>query len=218
MGRRSDSARDVIPDASACSSEFICWPARSSSLPRDRIAQNCTVRLAAKSSSIRTSSDAWLSGVKWWRGGRSGAREQYRMPAALNRAQQCRNEPAGEGCRRRLQDQATMVLIRRRNCRFKGEALVQLIEGGSFMEQVVQFTEWSKGSGRQGGWIPEAPGKTIQLAFQSRKDYSPFEMGFTHYTTRMLRNSAMPGSLTPRHKGTVYWLLSYLILCGRPCK
>ena len=26
--------------------------------------------------------------------------------------------------------------------------------------------------------------------------------GFTHYTTRMLRNSAMPGSLTPRHKGT----------------
>ena len=105
-----------------------------------------------------------------------------------------------------------MVLIRRRNCRFKGEALVQLIEGGSFMEQVVQFTEWSKGSGRQGGWIPEAPGKTIQLAFQSRKDYSPFEMGFTHYTTRMLRNSAMPGSLTPRHKGTVYWLLSYLIL------
>jgi len=24
-------------------------------------------------------------------------------------------------------------------------------------------------------------------------------LGFTHYTTRMLRNSAMPGSLTPRH-------------------
>ena len=71
-----------------------------------------------------------------------------------------------------------MVLIRRRNCRFKGEALVQLIEGGSFMEQVVQFTEWSKGSGRQGGWIPEAPGKTIQLAFQSRKDCSPFKGGY----------------------------------------
>ena len=29
--------------------------------------------------------------------------------------------------------------------------------------------------------------------------------GFTHYTTRVLRNSAMPGSLTPRDKGTVYW-------------
>ena len=24
--------------------------------------------------------------------------------------------------------------------------------------------------------------------------------GFTHYTTRMLRNSAMPGSLTPRYR------------------
>ena len=29
--------------------------------------------------------------------------------------------------------------------------------------------------------------------------------GFTLYTTRMLRNSAMLGSLTPGHKGTVYW-------------
>ena len=200
MGRRSDSARDVIPDASACSSEFICWPARSSSLPRDRIAQNCTVRLAAKSSSIRTSSDAWLSGVKWWRGGRSGAREQYRMPAALNRAQQCRNEPAGEGCRRRLQDQATMVLIRRRNCRFKGEALVQLIEGGSFMEQVVQFTEWSKGSGRQGGWIPEAPGKTIQLAFQSRRRTTRRSRWVSH-TTR-LACYAIPRCLGPSHPDT----------------
>jgi hypothetical protein len=43
-------------------------------------------------------------------------------------------------------------------------------------------------------------------------------VGF-HDVTRLttLRNSAMPGSLTPRHKGTVYWrsyliyLLSYLI-------
>ena len=33
-------------------------------------------------------------------------------------------------------------------------------------------------------------------------------LGFTHYTTRMLRNSAMPGPLTPRHKGTVYSYLS----------
>ena len=31
-------------------------------------------------------------------------------------------------------------------------------------------------------------------------------LGFTHYTTRMLRNSAMPGSLTPRHKGTLIYL------------
>ena len=37
--------------------------------------------------------------------------------------------------------------------------------------------------------------------------------GFTHYTTRMLRNSAMPGSLTPGHKGTVYW--RYNIRPGR---
>ena len=38
-------------------SELVCWPARSSSLSCDRITQNCTVRLAANSSSIRTSSD-----------------------------------------------------------------------------------------------------------------------------------------------------------------
>ena len=36
----------------------------------------------------------------------------------------------------------------------------------------------------------------------------PFLDGFTHYTTRMLRNSATPGSLTPRHKGTVSIYLS----------
>ena len=28
--------------------------------------------------------------------------------------------------------------------------------------------------------------------------------GFTYYTTRMLRNAAMPGPLTPKHKCTVY--------------
>ena len=27
--------------------------------------------------------------------------------------------------------------------------------------------------------------------------------GFTHYTTRVLHNPAMPGPLTPRHKGAV---------------
>eukprot|EP00964_Phaeocystis_antarctica_P068956 scaffold41815_cov59-Phaeocystis_antarctica.AAC.3 len=49
-----------------CSPELVCWPARSSSLPRDRIAQNCTVRLAANSPSIRTSSDsaAWNGGAE----------------------------------------------------------------------------------------------------------------------------------------------------------
>ena len=58
--------RDAVPDAPACSPDSICWPARSSSLPRDRIAQNCTVRLAANSPSIRTSSDsaAWNGGAE----------------------------------------------------------------------------------------------------------------------------------------------------------
>eukprot|EP00964_Phaeocystis_antarctica_P016854 scaffold9289_cov39-Phaeocystis_antarctica.AAC.1 len=58
--------RDAVHDAPACSPELISWPARSSSLPRDRIAQNCTVRLAANSPSIRTSSDsaAWNGGAE----------------------------------------------------------------------------------------------------------------------------------------------------------
>eukprot|EP00964_Phaeocystis_antarctica_P143408 scaffold108954_cov68-Phaeocystis_antarctica.AAC.7 len=84
--------RDAVPDAPACSRELISWPARSSSLPRDRSAQNCTVRLAANSPSIRTSSDSAA-----WNGGAEGGQvlghpshmtlEQSRRPAALNHAQ-----------------------------------------------------------------------------------------------------------------------------------
>ena len=87
--------RDAVPDAPACSSELVCWPARSSSLPRDRIAQNCTVRLAANSPSIRRSLRQSDSAA--WNGGAEGGQvlshpsrmilEQSHMPAVFNRAQ-----------------------------------------------------------------------------------------------------------------------------------
>ena len=41
--------------------------------------------------------------------------------------------------------------------------------------------------------------------------------GFTHYTTRMLRNSAMPGSLTPKHKnkyGILVMMIIIIIHCA----
>eukprot|EP00964_Phaeocystis_antarctica_P106371 scaffold71258_cov36-Phaeocystis_antarctica.AAC.2 len=79
--------RGAVPDAPRCSPELVCWPARSSSLPRGRIAQNCTVRLAANSPSIRTSSDSAA-----WNGGAEGSQVLGHPPRMTL---DCQHKPTG---------------------------------------------------------------------------------------------------------------------------
>jgi hypothetical protein len=64
--------------------------------------------------------------------------------------------------------------------------------------------------------IPEGA-KTVGSAKKARarsRRADRQNSGFVYYTTRILRNAAMPGPLTPRHKCTVYGDVC-LSLCRR---
>ena len=153
--------RGAVPDAPRCSPELVCWPARSSSLPRGRIAQNCTVRLAANSPSIRTSSDSAA-----WNGGAEGGQvlghpsrltlEQSRMPAALNRAQ---HHPDNMRPRRHCSCSATRGTSQR--CRSNDEiAVTQSRHSVPPTECRDYSAERWRGALERGG-VPQRRGRTI---------------------------------------------------------